>query len=109
MEYKRGILFLRLDGSLDKYTSFILDDALKNVIIKGGIKYLLINFERLSCIDNNGIYSIVNWYKDYIKDNGKLMICGYNNFTRLQIESSDIVRYASYLENEICAFDEVNI
>ena len=47
IEYKRGILFVRLDGILNEKTSCILEDALKSVVHKAGIKYVLINFEKL--------------------------------------------------------------
>ena len=109
LEYKKGILFLRLNGTLNKYTSFILDDAIKKVVNKAGIKYLLINFENLKSIDMYGMNTIMNSYNKYFKDRGKLMICGYNSYISKISNTSDLLSCASILKNESSAFNLVNI
>lgn len=109
LEYKRGILFLRLDGILNKNTNFILEDALKNVLYKAGIRYLLINFEKLNEIDQRGIETIINSYHLYLENYGKLMICGYNDKIRMNIEKSNLLKYAFNISNEISAFNIINI
>ena len=109
LEYKRGILFLRLNGVLNEKNYFILEDAIKNVVSKAGIKYLLINFEKLYDIDDKGLSSIINSYKEYIKDRGKLLICGYHDKTKLFIEKSELKRFAVVTLNEVGAFNLVNI
>lgn len=108
LEYKKGILFLRLDGILNEKTSCILKDAIKELVNKVGIKYLLINFEKLYEIDKEGITTIINSYNTYLKNRGKLMICGYDNI-KLNIESSDLINYAEKTINEISAFNLINI
>ena len=100
---------MRLNGSLDKSTSFILDDAINNVVNKAGIKYLLINFEKLYKIDNYGITTIINSYNKYFKNNGKLMICGFNNKVTNTINNSKLITCASIIRNEMSAFNVVNI
>lgn len=109
LEYKRGILFLRLDGILDKNTSFILKDAIKKIVSKAGIKYLLINFEHLYKIDEYGISSIIDSYNKYLKNNGKLMVCGYNNEIRSNLEKTRFKDYVLELNNELSAFSLINI
>ena len=109
LEYRRGVLFLRLNGTLNKYTSFILDDAIKRVVNKGGIKYLLINFENLRSIDINGINTILNCYNKYFKNDGKLMICGYNPNVDKMLNTSKILSCIYMLNNEAAAFNLVNI
>lgn len=109
LEYKRGILFLRLDGVLNKTTSFILEDAIKKIISKAGIKYLLINFEKLYQIDKYGISIIINSYNKYLKTSGKLMICGYNDNIKINIEKSNLLNYAFNVTDEFSAFKLVNI
>ena len=105
IEYKRGILFVRLDGILNEKTSCILEDALKSVVHKAGIKYVLINFEKLYELDKSGISTIIKSYNECLKDNGKLMICG----CKLKIEHSELIKYAQSTANELCAFNIVNI
>lgn len=108
LEYKRGILFFRLDGILNKDTAFVLEDAIKTIVKKAGIKYMLINFEKLCKIDKYGLSSIINSYNEYLKDKGKLLICGYDDI-KLKIERSDLVKYAIPAINEFSAFELINI
>ena len=108
LEYKRGILFLRLNGILNKDTSFVLEDAIKTIVEKAGIKYMLINFEKLYKIDKYGVCSIIKSYNEYLKDKGKLMICGYDNI-KINIERSDLIKYATPAVNEVSAFELINI
>lgn len=108
LEYKRGILFLRLNGILNKNTNFILKDAIKTIVNKAGIKYILINFEKLYDIDKYGVSSIIDSYNEYLKDSGKLMICGYENI-KINIERSDLIKYAVPAVNELSAFELINI
>lgn len=108
LEYKRGILFLRLDGTLDKKTSFILEEAIKKIVNKAGIKYILINFEKLYKIDKYGVSSIINSYNEFLKDKGKLIICGYEDII-LNIERTDLIKFAIPTINEFSAFELINI
>ncbi|MGN1001051.1 MAG: STAS domain-containing protein [Bacilli bacterium] len=109
MEYKKGILFVRLDGILNVKTSCIFEDALNRIVNKAGIRYILINFEKLYEIDKVGISSIINSYNKFLKNSGKLMICGYNDVLRMKIEESELLKYASPTNDEISAFNLVNI
>lgn len=109
LEYKRGILFLRLNGKLNKKTSCILGDAIKELVNRVGIKYLLINFEKLYEIDKEGISTIITSYNNYLKNSGKLMVCGYDENIKLKIENSDLLDYAVRTNNEISAVNLINI
>ena len=105
-EYKRGILFVRLAGSINKSTIKNME-IVDNMIRKAGIKYLLINLEKVAIISHNEISNLIDRYKTLIGDNGKLLICGYyNNKMNLQINDVDKV----YLQGrEVSAFNIVNI
>ena len=108
-EYRKGVLFLRLKGVLNKSTSFVLDEALKNICDRAGVRFLLINFEKLSSIDKNGINTIINSYNKYFKDRGKLMACGFNNRLITDIKESSLLSYVSIVKNEMSVFNVVNI
>jgi len=109
LEYKKGVLFMRLNGTLDRHTSFILDDSINKIICKAGIRFLLINFENLSKIDDFGINTILNIYNKYFRYGGKLMICGYNNIILEKNYFSNLLACASLLKNESSAFNLINI
>ena len=58
MEFRKGILFVRLKGPLTRYTYRSLDDYLIPVINDHGIKYLVYNLEAVTLIDNYGKVSL---------------------------------------------------
>lgn len=109
IEYRKGIMFLRLTGILNRYTSFILDDMIKKMVNKAGIKYLLLNFENLSSIDVFGINTILNCYNKYFKKDGKLMICGYRKSINKTQNINNLLSCAFVLKNELSAFNLINI
>lgn len=79
MEFKQGILLVRLKGILNGDTVGLLRKDLEMVIKDNGIKYVLINLKRLSFIDRYGLEAIKQSYKQISSNNGKLIICGINN------------------------------
>lgn len=108
VEYKKGVLFLRLIGKLSSDTKQELDKVLE-LVPKVGFKYVMINFEKLYSIDDDGIKTIAKSCEKLINSDGKILVCGYNNLIRLKIESSNIVQYALETKNELGAFKLINI
>lgn len=75
MEYNHGILFIRLDGVLNRSTSYKLNNYLVPVILKHKIKYLVYNLFLLESLDEAGIDAILNT-KCAVKTNrGKMYLC----------------------------------
>jgi len=107
IEYKKGILFVRLIGDVNKST--IKDmDIVDNMIKKAGIKYLLINLEKVAIIREDYISMMISKYKSLIGDDGKLVICGYYNPMKLSINTKKNEKV--YLSGkEISAFNIINI
>ena len=56
-----------------------------------------------------GISSIINSYNKFLRNSGKLMICGYNDILKIKIEESELLKYALPTNDEISAFNLVNI
>lgn len=106
IEYKKGILFVRLIGDLNSSTIKEME-IVDNMIIKAGIKYLLINLEKVAIIRPNEISKMINKYKSLIGDDGKLVICGYYNPMNLSINTTNNRVYISGQEKN--AFSIVNI
>ena len=107
IEYKKGILFVRLIGDVNKST--IKDmEVVDNMVRKAGIKYLLINLEKVAIIRPEEILKMINKYKELIGHDGKLLICGYYNPMKLSINTTDEDNI--YLSNrETNAFNIINI
>ena len=79
MEYNHGILFVRLDGILNRSTSYKLNNYLVPVILKHKIKYLVYNCFLLESIDECGLNAMLNT-KCAVKTNkGKLYVCEIPN------------------------------
>ncbi len=75
MEYNHGILFVRLNGILNRSTSYKLNNYLVPVILKHKIKYLVYNCFLLDNIDDSGLDAMLNT-KCAVKSNkGKLYVC----------------------------------
>lgn len=105
-EYKRGILFVRLEGNLNKTT--IKDiEVVDNMIIRAGIKYLLINLEKVSIISHNEIFNLIDRYKKLIGEDGKVLICGYYN-NKMNLKINDVEKIC-LSGREVSAFNIINI
>jgi len=82
MEYKSGVLFVRLIGSLNKLTSYKLVDTLIPIIVSQGIKNLVYNFDELTSIDDVGSKTLLLGYNAILNNNGKVLVV--NNRFNLQ-------------------------
>ena len=62
IEFRKGILFVRLDGVLDKFTMSELDDTYK-LIIENKIMNIVFNIDDVYKIDSLGMNKLFNIYK----------------------------------------------
>ena len=75
MEYRRGILFVRLMGRLNKDTSYKLDDFLIKTINRHGIKYMVYNLDNLYSIDDDGTQILQKGIRAIKKNHGRVLVC----------------------------------
>lgn len=78
MEYRKGVLFIRLKGNLTKYTVNSLNRYLLPVITKHGIKYIVYNLAALTLIDNYGKASLQQGVEAARLNDGDGLICNTN-------------------------------
>lgn len=71
IEYKKGVLFVRIVGSLDKNNSIKLRKEIIPLIIKNGFKYVVLNLNNVDILDNFGIEVIDQINDAVLKFNGK--------------------------------------
>ncbi len=88
MEFRKGILFVRLKGVLTKKTASSLNNYLIPVINKHGIKFLVYNLKNIKEIDNYGKASLKKGLLACIKNKGDCFLCN----TSLQFNDFKIVR-----------------
>lgn len=72
LEFRKGVLFIRLNGSLNDKESL---DNINNLINEIGFKYIVFNVDNLKCIDLDGIKCILNYQKLLLNKHGKLLLC----------------------------------
>ena len=106
MEFKHGILIVRLKGILNGDTSNLLKKDLELVIKDNGVKYVLLNLKELNYVDNYGLDVIKNSYEEIVKNKGKLILCGIDKIFNYNVNLTDNLYQIS---EEVTAYDIVNI
>lgn len=100
MEFRKGVLFIRLKGDLTKYTVNSLNKYIIPVINKNGIKYIVYNLGAITIIDNYGKESLLRGIEAVRLNEGDGLICNTNiNIT------SDI----KVVENELAALSLIKV
>ena len=74
MEFRKGILFIRLKGHLNK-------DGIKGIIDKD-FKYVVLNIDDMYSIDSYSIKYLNKIYRLYENNNNKFIICDKFNVSR---------------------------
>lgn len=74
MEFRKGILFIRLKGDLNKNTI--------RGIIDRNFKYIVLNIDNMYSIDSYSINYINKLYKIINNTRGKMIICDKFNLSR---------------------------
>lgn len=92
-EFRKGIMFIRLKGSLSR-------DNISNIECSD-FKYIVFNLDNLLSIDSYSIKYIINYNKEKIKNNGKVIICDSNN-SLVNNLFKDVI---PIIDNEIKAFN----
>ncbi len=100
MEFRKGILFVRLYGNLDSTTLNIFDEKVKEVIIQSGIRYVVLNTSNLDSVSNQGVKEIKKLKRIMKKINGEFFLFGG--------EIKELKSLVN-LENELKVFERVVI
>ena len=109
LEFIRGMLFVRLDGILDKNNYTKLSDCLDTMIHEKELKYFVVNLENLDYIDESGLQVIIDRYFDVILHDGRLVICGYNDQFKKKLEIGNIFKQIENTNDELGALKLINI
>lgn len=110
MEFRKGILFVRLVGKLDVSNCNVLDDELKSLIDGRSIKFVTFNVSELDYIDVDGINTILKYYKALSQMDGKALICGVDNeLVKLRVHNSMIPYYVFETSDELGAINYINL
>lgn len=102
-EFRKGIFFIRLDGSLTKETIDEFRLEVTNLIEDNGIRNILFNFNNLKSIDYKGINELYYIFELCELSNGLSLICGINDNIKNIINKTRITKYIKQIDNELYA------
>ncbi|HHW68981.1 MAG TPA: STAS domain-containing protein [Tenericutes bacterium] len=110
VEFRKGILFVRLFGVLDKNTVKKLEKEVLNLVKNIGIKNIVFNMQNLTSIDISGIKGIYSSYSFCKKNDGKSIMCGLKNpLVSHRIKNSRLSQYMFETSDEIGAINVINL
>lgn len=105
MEFRKGILFIRLNGELTKNTAWKLNQEVTDLVKETGIRNIVFNVENLTAIDMKGISTLFYNYELCKNNKGKSMLCGVNHtVVRNRIKNSRLLKYMYETSDELSAF-----
>jgi len=109
LEYRKGILFIRILGDLCKKNYNMKSFDLIKIVKKSGIKYVVLNIEELENIDLFGL-NLINKIKRIIKlNNGKILECGKFKSKTFKVIRNILFKDIDNIKNELMAFKIINI
>ena len=101
MEFRKGILFIRLTGKLDKNTISKLNSEVTELVKDNGIKNIVFNIDGLTSIDLKGINSLLYNYELSKMNDGKTLLCGIIN--------SRLLNYMYEVSDELSAIKVIGM
>ena len=108
-EFREGIFFVRLRGSLDKETIHKFNKRVTNIIKDNGIRNVVFNFSNLKSIDIKGINTIFYNYELCKNNEGKSLLCGNNDNIRKKLKKSRLINYVYETVDELNAIKILNL
>jgi len=110
MEFHKGILFIRLSGSLNENTINKLNDEVNNFIKENGIRNIVYNISDLNEIDCYGINALFNSYQESKTNKGKSLLCGIEDaIVKHRIKNSRLLNYMYETSDELSAINMINL
>jgi anti-anti-sigma factor len=110
MEFKKGILFVRLNGELLSHNCILLDNKINELILSNSVRFIAFNVSSLNYIDNTGIDTISKYTLALSKINGKALLCGVNNkLVKGRVKNSPLSYLIEQVSDELGAVNYINL
>ncbi len=104
MEFKKGILFIRLNGSLINSTNSEFRNLVFPIILKNEFKYIVLNFSNLNIIDETGIESLIDLNNIVSSWKGRTSLCNLNNEElKIKVSNSELSNCYYQTNDELTA------
>ena len=110
MEFRKGILFVRLYGKLIRDTTLEFQEEVIDRIQENGLHTVVINIEGLEELDIKGINSLLYCYESCKKNRGTALLCGINRETiKNRLTKERVLKYMFQITNELDALNKIKI
>ena len=110
MEFRKGILFVRLHGELTKDTVHVLNEEVTRVIQDYQIIHVVFNIEELTAIDQAGCTALYHNYQITTKNNGNVLVCGVKDRDiKKTIEQHHLLEFMYETSDELTALEQVHL
>ncbi|MCM1370996.1 MAG: STAS domain-containing protein [Clostridium sp.] len=109
VEFRKGILFIRLSGILNKTTVPKLNEEVTDMIKDNGIRNVVFNMSEVTNIDIKGINALFFNYELCNQNKGKILLCGINSLVREKIINSRLLKYMGEIQDELSALECIGI
>ncbi len=99
IEFKKGVLFVRIDGELNKTNSIDLRKSIIPLLLKYGFRYVVLNLDNVNYIDNYAMELFEEINDIVIKYNGKTTLIKNRKLDKL-LKGSLIEKILYKVKNE---------
>ena len=86
MEYDKGILYVRLNGVLERKVSYKINNYIVPTVLKHKVKYLVFNLLELKDLDESGMDALLNTKCAIRTNRGKICLCEVSDEVREKIK-----------------------
>ena len=105
LEYRKGVLFVRLDGNLTRKNTYKLNNYLTPVLLKHRIKFLVYNLFSVMKVDESGLDSLLRTKQAMKKNQGSIYLCEVPEHLKRAVKRLRIKE----TENELSALDSLKV
>lgn len=107
-EFRKGILFIRLNGELTKTTSLQLKNEITDMLEDNGITNVVFNISNLGSIDIVGINNLIDNFEICKRNQGIALLCGANTRIKTIFQNYKELR-ENMIDEELNAFRKIVI
>lgn len=109
MEFRKGILFVRLTGDLVKSTVEQLHHCLNEMVCEKGVRYFVINWEEVSSLDSMGMKVLEYYHRTILSNGGRMIFCGFPPLIQKKLLPTSFLLQMDCKSSELAAFQLIHV
>ena len=109
IDFRKGVLFIRIRGSLIKNKINKFENEVLPIVLGLGSRYITVNLFDVNYIDKSGVESLIKLSSIVNKWEGKVAICEINDNIKSNLKDTDIFDYCFKTKNELTSLGVFSI